>query len=72
MNEQLEYIETVVQIYFDPEHFACEFCPLLETYSRKQCRKTAEYLSHDTRYGVGRYCPLIKIDNNYTEDNNND
>ena len=62
MNEQLTYVETYAQIFFTPDHFACEFCPLLETYARKQCRMTAEYLSHDTRYGVGRRCPLIRID----------
>ena len=62
MSEQLEYTEAIVQIFFTPGHVACEFCPLLETYARKQCRRTGEYLTHDTRYGVGRICPIIVVD----------
>ena len=31
-------------------------CPLMETYARKQCRRTGEYLM-DTRT-IGYYCPL--------------
>lgn len=38
----------------------CDICPAMETYSRKQCRLTGEYLS-DTR-GRGYQCPLIEID----------
>lgn len=34
----------------------CDLCPLLETYARKQCRMTGEYLS-DTRC-CGYLCPL--------------
>lgn len=52
-----EYIEAKVSIFFEPEHVACQFCPLLETYSRNQCRRTGEYII-DTRYTVGMYCPL--------------
>lgn len=69
MNGQIDYIETDVHIYFTPDHFACDFCPLLETYARKQCRMSAEYLAHDTRYGVGRYCPLTIIDNERINEN---
>lgn len=53
----LEYARTTVDISFEPEHVACAYCPLLETYSRNQCRRTGEYIV-DTRYTVGRYCPL--------------
>lgn len=59
----LEYTEATVSIFFEPDHVACAFCPLLETYARAQCRRTGEYII-DTRYTVGRYCPLqIKEDN---------
>lgn len=53
----LEYTEATVSIFFEPDHVACAFCPLLETYARAQCRRTGEYII-DTRYTVGRYCPL--------------
>lgn len=52
-----EYSKATVEIFFDPEHIACQFCPLLETYARAQCRRTGEYII-DTRFTVGRYCPL--------------
>lgn len=53
----LEYVRATVDISFEPGHVACAYCPLLETYSRNQCRRTGEYII-DTRYTVGRYCPL--------------
>ena len=53
----LAYTEATVSIFFEPDHVACAFCPLLETYARAQCRRTGEYII-DTRYTVGRYCPL--------------
>lgn len=52
-----EYVTATVDIAFEPEHVACQYCPLLETYSRNQCRRTGEYIL-DTRYTVGRWCPL--------------
>ena len=52
-----EYTKATVDIYFQPEHVACAYCPLLETYARPQCRRTGEYII-DTRVTVGRYCPL--------------
>ena len=58
----LSYTEATVSIFFEPDHVACAYCPLLETYARAQCRRTGEYII-DTRYTVGRYCPLqIKED----------
>jgi len=51
------YTEMTVSIFFEPEHVACAYCPLLETYSRNQCRRTGEYIL-DTRYTVGEFCPL--------------
>lgn len=56
-NGTIEYTEATVSIYFEPDHVACQYCPLLETYARAQCRRTGEYIL-DTRYTTGRYCPL--------------
>lgn len=53
----LEYVKATIDIGFEPDHVACAYCPLLETYSRNQCRRTGEYII-DTRFTVGRYCPL--------------
>jgi hypothetical protein len=54
----IDYVEAKVSIFFDPDHVACQYCPILETYSRNQCRRTGEYIV-DPRFAVGRYCPLI-------------
>lgn len=51
------YTATTVSIYFPAGHMCCDLCPLLETYARKQCRRTGEYLI-DTRVAVGFECPL--------------
>jgi hypothetical protein len=56
-NGTTEYIHARVDLYFEPEHIACNYCPLLETYARNQCRRTGEYIL-DAKYGVGRWCPL--------------
>ena len=60
-----EYIEATVSIFFEPDHIACQFCPLLETYARNQCRRTGEYII-DTKFTTGMYCPL-KIKENEDE-----
>lgn len=52
-----EYVRAAVDINFEPGEVCCKYCPLLETYSRNQCRRTGEYII-DTR-GRGRWCPLI-------------
>lgn len=57
MSGVTDYVKAEVEIYFEKDHVACAYCPLLETYSRNQCRKTGEYII-DTRYTVGRWCPL--------------
>ena len=57
MNGVEKYSEATVSIFFEPGHEACAYCPLLETYARAQFRKTGEYIV-DTRYTVGRWCPL--------------
>ena len=58
-----DYVHMVVDLYFEPEHVACQYCPLLETYSRNMCRRTGEYII-DTRFTVGRYCPLKEANEN--------
>lgn len=55
-NSTLWYTQATVNIFFPEGHVCCDLCPLLETYARKQCRRTGEYLL-DTR-GVGYDCPL--------------
>jgi len=56
MNGCTEYTKTTVEIFFALDHIACQFCPLLETYSRNMCRRTGEYIV-DTRT-TGIWCPL--------------
>lgn len=59
-NNCTKYIATQVTIFFPDGHFCCDMCPLMETYARKQCRRTGEYLL-DTRATVGNECPLVVI-----------
>lgn len=51
-----KYTITTVAIPFPEDHVCCALCPLMETYSRKQCRSTGEYLM-DSQI-VGMQCPL--------------
>lgn len=53
-----DYIKVTAQLYFESEHFDCAHCPLLETYARKQCRRTGEYIIDDRVRGY--WCPLMK------------
>ena len=39
-----EYTVATVTVYFPKGHEKCALCPLLETYSRNQCRASGEYL----------------------------
>lgn len=55
-NGCLKYEEATVTIYFPEGEVRCALCPLLETYSRDQCRRTGEYIFD--RRGVGHFCPL--------------
>lgn len=52
------YVRATAEIYFPDGYVCCDVCPMLETYARKQCRRTGEYLLN-TRDVVGYYCPLI-------------
>ena len=56
-NACLFYKTATVKIHFPEGHVCCDLCPLMETYSRKQCRRTGEYLV-ETRNTVGWECPL--------------
>lgn len=51
------YTPATVEVFFPENKVCCDYCPLLETYARKQCRRTGEYLV-DTRT-IGYDCPLI-------------
>lgn len=37
----------------------CDNCPNMQTYSRKQCELTAEYIGDSRR--CGQLCPLIPV-----------
>lgn len=66
-NGTIDYLKATVDIFFEPNHVACQYCPLLETYARNQCRRTGEYII-DTRVTTGRDCPLI-FDDSIKEEN---
>ena len=53
-----KYTKATVEIYFDPEHISCAFCPLLDTDKRYFCRRTGELII-DAKTLVGNSCPLI-------------
>ena len=63
------YAEATAKIYFPEGQVCCDLCPLMETYARKQCRRTGEYLL-DTRT-TGHWCPL-EIKEEILEVNNNE
>lgn len=51
-----KYAHATVDIYFPDSNVCCGLCPMLETYSRLQCRRTGEYLLD--KNSTGCYCPL--------------
>ena len=53
----LHYVKATVDVNFPADRVCCGLCPLLETYSRLQCRRTGEYLWDKAL--VGMYCPLV-------------
>ena len=67
-NSCLWYTEAQAPIYFPEGNVCCDLCPLMETYARKQCRRTGEYLL-DTRT-IGYRCPLKFIEKQ--EETNNE
>jgi len=56
INGCLEYDTAIVEIHFQKDHADCAHCYLLETYARKQCRRTGEYIVDDRTRGI--WCPL--------------
>lgn len=54
------YTQTTVTIGFPENRVCCAFCPLLETYARKQCRRTGEYITDERANGY--FCPLKIIE----------
>lgn len=56
MSGVVKYTRATVELFFEHEHCDCAHCPLLETYARKQCRRTGEYIIEDRIRGY--YCPL--------------
>ena len=57
----LSYEERWVNLTFPQGEVCCKYCALMETYARKQCRRTGEYLLNEN--DVGYWCPLLKADN---------
>lgn len=51
------YRRATVDIFFEPDHIACAFCPLLDTDKRYFCRRTGELII-DAKTLIGNYCPL--------------
>lgn len=58
------YAHAMVDLYFPNGKVCCDLCPLLETYSRKQCRQTGEYIIDSKLTGL--WCPL-KVDDEIKE-----
>ena len=54
------YTKRTVEINFTGDSICCARCPLLETYARKQCRLTGEYLADG--YLIGGPCPMNLIE----------
>ena len=52
-----EYIKRTVDLFFTGDTVCCARCALMETYARKQCRRTGEYILDDR--SVGGWCPLV-------------
>lgn len=60
--KQLSYIKRWVDINFTGDTVCCALCPLMETYARKQCRRTGEMLIDDRI--TGYWCPLVEAPGN--------
>lgn len=58
-NKSPEYYYYMAGIVSFDGPIRCDNCPLLQTYSRKQCELTAEYIA-DTRR-TGYICPLVPV-----------
>jgi hypothetical protein len=59
-NRCTKYISASLVVHFpEEEGIQCKLCPCLETYARRQCRLTGEYLADG--YLIGGLCPLNLI-----------
>ena len=56
-NGVIDYVRAEVDIFFEPNHVSCAFCPLLDESPRWRCRRTGEYL-HEIKNLRGMFCPL--------------
>ena len=54
----LTYQKRWLRINFTGDTVDCDHCPVLETYARKQCRATGEYLRSNSLTGI--WCPLVE------------
>lgn len=63
-------VETRASIYFERDNVCCAYCPFFETYSRKQCRLSGEYILNE--YGRGYWCRLELEDENAEREANQD
>jgi len=50
------YTRATATICFPEGDIRCSLCPMCETYARRQCRMTGEYLAEG--YLIGGMCPL--------------
>lgn len=54
-----EYHYYIAKIVSYDGPIRCDNCPLMQTYSRKKCELTAEYIGDSRR--IGHICPLIPV-----------
>ena len=68
-NAVLEYETRYLPIYFPKGYVCCDLCPAMETYARRQCRRTGEYLPTPGKHEmtVGMFCPLIIEEDDHGE-----
>lgn len=59
-NGVTSYQRALVDVFFPENHVCCDLCPLLETYARKQCRRTGEYIFESRTTGLN--CPLHLVE----------
>ena len=57
LNGISKYVSAGVEIFFDPDHIACAYCPMLATEKRHQCMRTGELII-DSKSQIGNFCPL--------------
>lgn len=58
-NSSPEYYYYIAGIVSYDGPIRCDNCPLMQTYSRKKCELTAEYIGDPRR--IGYICPLVPV-----------